>query len=155
MSRKRSAITSTLGRPTLSVPGKPQQHRGTTPKEIRVQLAPGVTELAQEVIAQSGSWEGKAYAYKITADGFPRFRATFERRLMTRLVGFAEDALHARLVDTAGNVQEETVQFITNPAVFSMICGEICDGVYEYLCNEGFLDMPADYRAAQQNPAAA
>lgn len=119
------------------------------------QLAPGIGEIAQEVIAQSGSWEGRAYAYKITADGFPRFRATFERRLMTRLVGFAEDALHARLVDTAGNVQDETVQFITNPAVFSMICGEVCDGVYEYLCNEGFLDMPADYRAAQQNPAAA
>ena len=36
-----------------------------------------------------------------------------------------------------------------------MICGEICDGVYEYLCNEGFLDMPPDYRAAQQNTAAA
>ena len=74
---------------------------------------------------------------------------------MTRLVGFAEDALHARLVDTAGNVQEETVQFITNPAVFSMICGLICDGVYEYLCNEGFLDMPSDYRAAQQSSGSA
>ena len=119
------------------------------------QLAPAVGEVAQEVIAQSGSWEGRAYAYKITADGFPRFRATFERRFMTRLVGFAEDALHARLVDTAGNVQAETIQFITNPAVFSMICGELCDGVYEYLCNEGFLDMPADYRAAQQTAASA
>ncbi|MEZ4302115.1 MAG: hypothetical protein R3B70_44710 [Polyangiaceae bacterium] len=114
------------------------------------QIAPGVGDIAQEVIAQSGSWEGRAYAYKITSESFPRFRAAFERRFMTRLVGFAEDALHARLVDTAGNVQEETVQFITNPAVFSMICGEICDGVYEYLCNEGFLDMPGDYRAAQQ-----
>ncbi|MBK8257302.1 MAG: hypothetical protein IPK82_32090 [Polyangiaceae bacterium] len=114
------------------------------------QIAPAVTDLAQEVIAQSGSWEGRAYTYKITSDAFPRFRAAFERRFMTRLVGFAEDQLHARLVDTAGNVQEETVQFITNPAVFSMICGEITDGVYEYLCNEGFLDMPGDYRAAQQ-----
>jgi hypothetical protein len=114
------------------------------------QLAPSVGDMAQEVIAQSGSWEGRAYAYKVTADAFPRFRAAFERRFMTRLVGFAEDHLHERLVDTAGNVQEETVSFITNPHVFSMICGEICDGVYEYLCNEGFLDMPADYRAAQQ-----
>jgi len=113
------------------------------------QLAPTVADLAQEVIAQSGSWEGRAYVYKITSDSFPRFRATFERRFMTRLVGFAEDQLHARLVDTAGNVQQETIQFITNPHVFSMICGEVCDGVYEYLCNEGFLDMPSDYRAAQ------
>lgn len=114
------------------------------------QIAPNVGDVAQEVIAQSGSWEGRAYAYKVTAEAFPRFRAAFERRLMTRLVGFAEDQLHARLVDTAGNVQDETVQFITNPAVFSMICGQLCDGVYEYLCNEGFLDMPSDYRAAQQ-----
>jgi len=48
-------------------------------------------------------------------------------------------------------VQEETIQFITNPHVFSMICGELCDGIYEYLCNEGFLEMPSDYRGAQQN----
>jgi hypothetical protein len=118
------------------------------------QLAPTVTDLAKEVIAQSGSWEGRAYAYKITVDGFPRFRAAFERRLMTRLVGFAEDQLHARLVDTAGTVQDETIRFITDPHVFSMICGEVCDGVYEFLCNEGFLDMPADYRAAQQTSTA-
>lgn len=119
------------------------------------QIAPAVRDLAQEVIAQSGSWEGRAYAYKITSEAFPRFRGAFERRFMTRLVGFAEDQLHARLVDTAGNVQHETIQFITNPHVFSMICGELCDGVYEYLCNEGFLDMPPDYRAAQQTTAAA
>lgn len=119
------------------------------------QIAPNVGDIAQEVIAQSGSWEGRAYAYKVTSDAFPRFRAAFERRFMTRLVGFAEDQLHARLVDTAGNVQAETVQFITNPAVFSMICGLLCDGVYEYLCNEGFLDMPSDYRAAQHSDAAA
>lgn len=113
------------------------------------QLPPTLGAFSQEVIAQSGSWEGRAYAYKITSEGFARFRATFERRFMTRLVSFAEDALHARLVDTAGTVQLETIQFITNPHVFSMICGEICDGVYEHLCNEGFLDMPPDYRAAQ------
>jgi hypothetical protein len=117
------------------------------------QMAPAVGELSTEVIAQSASWEGRAYAYKITVDGFSRFRAAFERRLMTRLVGFAEDQLHARLVDTAGNVQDETIQFNTNPHVFSMICGEICDGVYEFLCNEGFIDMPADYRAAQSTAA--
>lgn len=115
------------------------------------QIAPGAGDLAKEVIAQSASWEGRAYAYKITAEAFPRFRAAFERRFMTRLVGFAEDQLHARLVDTAGNVQGETAQFISDPAVFSMICGQLCDGVYEYLCNEGFLDMPSDYRAAQQS----
>jgi hypothetical protein len=118
------------------------------------QIAPATGEIAREVIAQSESWEGRAYTYKITAEAFPRFRTAFERHFMTRLVGFGEDQLHARLVDTAGNVHTETVQFITNPAVFSMICGELCDSVYEYLESEGFLDMPSDFRAAQSTASA-
>jgi hypothetical protein len=112
------------------------------------QLAPAVGELAREVIHQSGSFEGRAFAYKISAEAFPRFRVVFERRLMVRLVGYAEDQLLARLADTAGAAREETVQFITDPRIFSMILGEICDGLYEFLCNEGFLDLPPDWRQA-------
>jgi hypothetical protein len=111
------------------------------------QLAPAVPELAREVIHQSGSFEGKAYAYKISADAFGRFRAAFERRLMTRLVGYAEDQLLAKLADTS-SAREETVLFVTDPHVFSMIVGEITDGLYEFLCNEGFLDLPMDWRKA-------
>jgi len=118
-------------------------------------LSPRVPELAHEVIQQSGSYEGKAFAYKIAADAFPRFRAAFERRLMVRLVGFAEDQLLSRLADTAGPDREETVTFITDPRVFSMILGELCDGLYELLCNEGFLDLPPDWRqASAPQPAA-
>lgn len=114
------------------------------------QLAPAVPEFAHEVIVQSGSAEGRAYSYKVAADAFPRFRAAFERRLMVRLVGFAEDQLLARLADTAGAEREETVQFVTDPRVFSMIVGEICDGVYDFLCNEGFLDLPHDWRQVME-----
>ena len=110
------------------------------------QLAVAAPELAREVIHQAGTFEGRAFAYKITADAFPRFRAAFERRLMVRLVGFAEDRLLTRLADTAGAEREETVQFITDPRVFSMILGEVCEGLYEFLCNEGFLDLPVDWR---------
>ena len=110
------------------------------------QLNSVAPELAREVIHQAGTFEGRAFAYKISADAFPRFRVAFERRLMVRLVGFAEDQLLARLADTAGTDREETVQFITDPRVFSMILGELCEGLYEYLCNEGFLDLPADWR---------
>jgi len=109
-------------------------------------LAPAVPALAEEVISQSASFEGKAYAYKVTADAFPRFRAAFERRLMTRVVGFAEDQLIAHLADTAGAERDETIQFVTDPRIFSMIVGEISEGVYEFLCNEGFLDLPTDWR---------
>jgi hypothetical protein len=111
-------------------------------------LAPAAGALAEEVVAQSASFEGRAYAYKVGADAFPRFRAAFERRLMTRLVGFAEDELIAHLADTAGAERDETVRFVTDPRVFSMIVGEVSEGVYEFLCNEGFLDLPSDWRAA-------
>jgi hypothetical protein len=112
------------------------------------QFAAAAPELAREVIHQAGTFEGRAFAYKITAEAFPRFRAAFERRLMVRLVGFAEDQLLARLADTAGTERDETVQFITDPRVFSMILGEVCEGLYEFLCNEGFLDLPVDWRTA-------
>jgi hypothetical protein len=111
-------------------------------------LAPANAALAEEVVVQSASYEGKAFAYKVGADAFPRFRAAFERRLMVRLVGFAEDQLIKKLADTAGPAREETVLFVTDPRVFSMIVGEISEGLYEFLCNEGFLDLPPDWRQA-------
>ena len=108
--------------------------------------------LAAEVVEQSRCFEGRAYAYKIAVDAFPRFRAAFERRLMVRLVSAVEDPLVARLADTAGAARAETLLFITDPHVFSMMCGELCDGVYELLCNEGFLDLPPDWRMASAAP---
>lgn len=112
------------------------------------ELAPQTAEIARDVIAQSATAEGRAYAYKVSAEAFPRFRAAFERALMTRLVGYVEDQLLRRLADTAGAARNETVQFITDPRVFSMICGELSESVYEFLCNEGFLDLPSDWRRA-------
>lgn len=117
------------------------------------ELAGDIGGLAREVTAQAKSYEGRAFSYKIAADAFSRFRSAFERELMTRLIGFAEDELLARLADTAGAEREETVLFITDPRVFSMIVGELCDGLYEFLCNEGFLDLPPDWRQATATPA--
>ncbi len=117
---------------------------------VTMQVPPVINELAKEVIEQSGTAEGKSYGYKITTDAFPRFRTTFERRLMVRLVGFAEDELIRRLADTAGTTRVETIKFITDPQVFSMICGEISTGAYEFLFSEGFLDLPPEWIHAQQ-----
>lgn len=112
------------------------------------EIAKSSAALAHEVIQQSGSFEGRAFSYKVASDAFGRFRGAFERRFMVRLVGFAEDELVRRLADTAGEVRNETLAFITDPQLFSMICGELCDGLYEFFCNEGFLDLPADWRRA-------
>ena len=117
-------------------------------------IVPALPALAEEVIVQGATFEGKAYAYKITSEAFPRFRAAFERRFMTRLVGHVEDKLIAQLADTAGAERDETLQFVTDPHVFSMIVGEVSAGVYELLCNEGFLDLPGDWRQAAATAAA-
>jgi hypothetical protein len=112
---------------------------------VSKQLPNATSELAREVVHQAGTAEGKSFGYKVTADAFPRFRAAFERRVMVRIVGFAEDELVKRLADTAGATREETIKFITNPEIFSMICGEICAGAYEFLFSEGFLDLPPEW----------
>jgi hypothetical protein len=116
------------------------------------QLSPRVEDFSREVVQNSESWDSK-FSYKVTAEGFAKFRAAFERAFMVRLVSFAEDQLVVRLADTAGAAREETIQFITDPHVFSMICGEFCEALYEFLCNEGFLDLPSDWRQATTNPA--
>lgn len=118
-----------------------------------VQLAPRLGEMAARVVRDARTFEGRAFAYKVTSEAFPRFRAAFERHLMVLLVGFAEDELVAQLADTAGAEREETILFITDPHLFSMICGEVCEGLYEFLCNEGFLDLPPDWRRASTAPS--
>ncbi|MCC6558361.1 MAG: hypothetical protein IT372_35935 [Polyangiaceae bacterium] len=115
-------------------------------------LPAALPELAAEVIDRARTFEGRAFAYKVSSEAFPRFRAAFERSLMGRLVGAIEDPLVARLADTAGAAREETILFVTDPRVFSMMCGELCDGIYESLCNEGFLDLPPDWRMASAAP---
>jgi hypothetical protein len=118
-----------------------------------VQMPKAVGALAHEVIAQSGSAEGRAFPYKVVSEAFAQFRIAFERRFMVRLVGFCEDELVRRLADTAGSDRDETLKFITDPHIFSMICGELCEAIYEYLCNEGFLDLPPDWRASADRPS--
>jgi hypothetical protein len=117
-------------------------------------LAPRVGDMAREVIDQAATWEPRAYPYKVAAEAFGNFRVAFERCFMTRLVGYAEDELVKRLADTAGAARGEMIQFITDPHIFSMICGDISDALYEFLCNEGFLDLPPDWRHAPAQPTA-
>ncbi|EYF08004.1 hypothetical protein [Chondromyces apiculatus] len=119
---------------------------------MRRVMSAEVGSIAAEVVTRARTNEGRSYTYKIAEEAFPRFRAAMERALMVRLVGAMEDLLVAKLADTAGPDRDETVQFITDPQVFSMICGELCDGMYEILCNEGFLDLPPDWRVVSAAP---
>ena len=41
----------------------------------------------------------------------------------------------------------ETLRFVADPQIFTDVCELVCDAVYDYLYNDGFLDLPADWRA--------
>lgn len=115
------------------------------------ELPPMLGELSWEVVkearlADSAPREG----YKIPADSFPRFRQTFERRFLQRLVPFTEDEMLKRVRESQSSFRAETIRFVADPLIFSDMCELICDAVYDSLYNDGFLDLPTDWRARLQ-----
>ena len=85
-------------------------------------------------------------AYKVLPDRFQAFRVEWERLLMQQMVNFCGDELMAALVPEGNDVHEETVRFFTDPHVYSETCEVVCNALYDYLCLEGFLDLPVDWR---------
>lgn len=86
--------------------------------------------------------------YKVQADAFGDFRAEWERLFMQQMVFFCGDELLERLTQSGEQFQEETVKFFTDPHVFSETCEVVCEQLYDFLCLEGFLDLPVDWRAS-------
>ena len=128
------------------------------------ELPPVLGELAWEVVKEANLAEAKTIAgYKISSSAFPVFRQAFERRFLQRLVSFTEDEMLKRVRDgssgsggsefdsvtgaSSGNpFRAETIRLVAAPAIFSEVCDVICDAVYDMLYNDGFLDLPADWR---------
>ena len=112
------------------------------------ELPPMVGELAWEVVKEARLAEANTTAgYKLSAGAFPRFRVAFERRFLQRLVPFAEDEMLKRARESEGKFRAETIRFVADPHIFSDVCELVCDAVYDFLYNDGFLDLPADWRA--------
>ena len=86
--------------------------------------------------------------YKVQADAFSDFRAEWERLFMQQMVFFCGDELLERLTQGSEGFQEETVKFFTDPHVFSETCAVVCEQLYDFLCLEGFLDLPVDWRVS-------
>jgi hypothetical protein len=86
--------------------------------------------------------------YKVLADAFGDFRAEWERLFMQQMVFFCGDELLERLTQGSEAFQEETVKFFTDPHVFSETCAVVCEQLYDFLCLEGFLDLPVDWRVS-------
>jgi hypothetical protein len=115
---------------------------------FKVELPPAVGELAWEVVKEARLADSKARAgYKIGAAAFPRFRATFERKFVQRLVAYVEDGMLARVREKENEFRAETLRFVADPRIFTGVCELVCDAVYDYLYSDGFLDLPPDWRA--------
>jgi hypothetical protein len=91
--------------------------------------------------------------YKVQADAFGDFRAEWERLFMQQMVFFCGDELLERLTQSHEQFQDETVKFFTDPHVFSETCSVVCEQLYDYLCIEGFLDLPVDWRVSLSSEA--
>jgi hypothetical protein len=112
------------------------------------ELPPMLGELAWEVVKEARlADERRVAGYKLSAEAFPKFRAAFERRFLQRLVPFAEDEMLRRVRESEASFRVETIRFVADPHIFSDVCELVCDGVYDHLYNDGFLDLPNDWRA--------
>lgn len=115
------------------------------------QLPPEIGELAWEVVKEArladgqGSGAAERHArvgYKIGADAFPRFRATFERKFLQRLVAYVEEGMLEHVRSKSTEFRAETLSFVSDPQIFTDVCELVCDAIYDYLYNDGFLDLP-------------
>ena len=111
-------------------------------------------ELAWEVVKEAKLTDRDPRTpYKVSAEAFPRFRQAFETHFLQRLVTFATDEMLGRVNASETQFRSETIRFVADPHIYSDICEVVCDAVYDYLYNEGFLDLPADWRTTSLSPA--
>lgn len=112
-------------------------------------LPPRIEQLARVTIRSAKSARRpNSVAYKILVDAFADFRHEWERLFMQQMVFFCGDELLARMTSEDAEFRDETVKFFTDPHVFSESCAVLCEELYDFLCLEGFLDLPVDWRAS-------
>ncbi len=119
-----------------------------------VELPAALGDLASEVVKDARLAEARTSAsYKISATAFPLFRSAFERIFLRRLVPFVEDEMLRRVRETMSEFRSETLRFVADPAIFSDLCEIVCECIYDTLYNDGFLDLPSDWRARLYMPS--
>jgi hypothetical protein len=112
------------------------------------ELPPHVGEIATRVVREARLAHSKmTVSYKVSADGFVKLRAAYERAFLTLLVPYVEEEMLKRVRARDARFRVETIRFVADPHIFSDVCELICEATYDSLYNEGFLDLPADWRA--------
>lgn len=100
------------------------------------------------VIEDSRAGAQATAGYKVAPESFEAFRETFDGVFLELLEVHLQLPVLKQLQDERGNVRDEILQFVVDPHIFSEICAVICDACYDYLHDEGFLDLPAEWRAS-------
>jgi len=62
---------------------------------------------------------------------------------LQRLVPFAAEEMLKRVQASEGKFRVETLKFVSDRTSYSDICELVCESVYDYLYNDGFLDLRA------------
>jgi hypothetical protein len=68
---------------------------------------------------------------------------------MEQMVNSCSDDLTTRLSESGGEYRDETLRFFSDPHIYSESAGIVCHELYDFLCLEGFLDLPVDYRVKE------
>jgi hypothetical protein len=119
---------------------------------LRDYLPPRLDAMAKNTIRAARSAELPAsVGYKILAEQFPAFRVEWERVFMEQMVNFCSDELQARLTQAGSEFRDETVRFFGDPHVYSESAEVVCHELYDFLCLEGFLDLPVNWRMATED----
>ncbi len=119
---------------------------------LTAEFPPRIPELAKVVVRESRVAEAKlGVGYKVSVDGFALLRVSYERQFLQVLVPYVEEEMLKRVRAREAKFRIETIRFVADPQIFSEVCELICDATYDFLYNEGFLDLPTDWRARFAN----
>jgi hypothetical protein len=109
---------------------------------------PLIPDLAAHVVREARLAHGKlGVGYKVSADAFGRLRIAYERHFLHLLVPYVAEEMLKRVRARDAKFRTETIRFVADPHIFSEVCELISEATYDFLYNEGFLDLPADWRA--------
>ena len=118
---------------------------------LRTYLPPRLEAMAKNTVRSARTAQHpNSLAYKILVDAFPDFRAQWERVFIEQMINFCSDELVARLTQGEEEYRDETLRFFTDPHVYSESAAAVCQELYDFLCLEGFLDLPVNWRVARQ-----
>jgi len=118
---------------------------------LRDYLPPRIEPMARNTVrAAQTARRPNSVSYKILSDAFGDFRLEWERVFIEQMVNCCSDELVSRLSDSSEEYRDETIRFFEDAHVYSDSAAVVCQEVYDFLCLEGFLDLPVDYRVEQE-----